>query len=418
MIPAPVASHWRKEFERWLEPFLTAFRHTAQQRWAPVYLKGLIEPGRRKSVEPMAERVAPGETQQLHHFVSASPWALAPLEAVLAAKADELVGGEGALLIVDDTALVKKGRHSAGVSHQYCGELGKKANCQSLVSLTLSRWEVPVCIGLRLFLPECWTDDKARRSASRIPESVRHEPKWRIALHEIDRVIATGVRFGAVTADAEYGSCGAFRSGLSQRERLWALGLLPNQRVYPATVRLRRPRNARGRPRKHPVPSVPSVSAEEMIESLGEKAFRTICWRQGTQGPLRAKFAAVRVRPADGSKIAQSRRLPGEEAWLVCEWRKSGEKRYYLSNFPPGTSRLKLARAIKGRWACEQAHQQMKQELGLDHFEGRSWLGLHHHALMVMIGMLFLQWLRLREKKRAPTAGRHPNPASPKLSRS
>ena len=406
---------WEGELERWLRPFLSEYGNKKRAYWAPVYLRGLLSDSRRKSVEPMAARVAPGETQQLHHFVSTSPWELEPLETMLAKKADELVGGEKALLIVDDTALVKKGRHSVGVSHQYCGELGKKANCQSLVSLTLMRWEVPVCIGLRLFVPESWSEDDVRRKACGIPETIRHEPKWRIALNEIDRTLSRGVRFGAIVADAEYGSCGDFRKGLSRRECRWALGFLPNQKVYPATVRLQSPDPRRkGRPGKHPIVSRESVSAQEMIESLGPRAFRTICWRQGTQGPLRAKFAAVRVRPADGPKISQGRRLPGEEVWLICEWRKSGEKRYYVSNFPAQTSRLKLAQVIKGRWACEQAHQQMKQELGLDHFEGRSWLGLHHHALMVMIGMLFLQWLRLKDKKRAKGTGRRPNQPSRK----
>src|SRR3954470_13803945 len=184
--------------ERWLGPFLARVRRKEQRRWAPFYLEGLILPGERKSVEPLAARVAPGDTQQLHHFVSTSPWATAPLEEELVRAADRLVGGPDAVLVVDDTALVKQGRHSVGVKRQYCGQLGKRANCQSLVSLTLARAEGPVGVGLRLFLPEEWCGDAGRRAAAGVPEAVGYRPKWRIALDEIDRVLAAGGRSGCV----------------------------------------------------------------------------------------------------------------------------------------------------------------------------------------------------------------------------
>src|SRR5829696_4610695 len=167
---APAREGWEDELGRWLEPFLARLRRQAQRRWAPVYLKGLILPGERRSVAPMAARVAPGDTQQLHHFVSTSPWATAPLEEELVKAADRLVGGRDAALVVDDTALVKQGRHSVGVKRQYCGQLGKKANCQSLVSLTLARAELPICVGLRLFLPEDWCGDAGRRAVAGVPE--------------------------------------------------------------------------------------------------------------------------------------------------------------------------------------------------------------------------------------------------------
>src|SRR4051794_1816547 len=158
---------WEGELGRWLEPFLARLRRKEQRRWAPFYVKGLLLPGERKSVEPMAARVAPGDLQQLHHFVSTSPWATAPPEEELVGAADRLVGGPDAVLVVDDTALVKQGRRSVGVKRQYCGQLGKKANCQSLVSLTLARAGVPVGVGLRLFLPEDWSADAARRACPR-----------------------------------------------------------------------------------------------------------------------------------------------------------------------------------------------------------------------------------------------------------
>jgi SRSO17 transposase len=405
---------WEDELERWLAPFLERLRRKAQRRWAPFYLKGLILPGERKSIEPMAARVAPADTQQLHHFVSTSPWATAPLEEELVRAADRLVGGPDAVLVADDTALVKQGRHSVGVKRQYCGQLGKTANCQALVSLTLARAEVPVCVGLRLFLPEDWCADAGRRAAAGVPEAVGYRPKWQIALDEIDRVLAAGARFGCVLADSEYGKAAEFRHGLSERSLSWAVGILPTQKVYPADVTLASPeRKATGRPRKHPVPSAVSVGAAELIEGR-PAAFRAIAWRTGTKGLLRAEFAALRVRVADGPVAARAQHLPGAEAWLVGEHRSSGERKYYLSNLPADAALETLAAAIKARWVCEQMHQQMKDELGLDHFEGRSWRGLHHHALLCQLAFAFLQHLRLGGKKRPdPTRARTATPPEP-----
>jgi SRSO17 transposase len=404
---------WQQQLELWLQPFLDHFRNKKQALWAPLYLRGLLCEGRRKSIEPIADRVAPGQVQQLHHFVSTSHWDPAPLERTLVKKAATLVGGEDALLIVDDTALVKKGRHSAGVGHQYCGELGKKANCQCLVSLTLARGEVPVPIALRLFLPEAWDGDTARRKAAKIPEDENHRPKWKIALEQIDRVMAQGARFGAVVADAGYGTCGPFREGLTTRGLSWAVGVLPNLQLYQAEVGVRPPLDThRGRPPKHLVPTGARMSARVIIEGLSARSWRTISWRRGLKGPLRARFAMIRVRLADGPKIAMSHHLPGQrQLWLICEERTAGERRYYLSNLPAQARPLVLARLIKGRWVCEQAHQQMKQELGLDHFEARNWLGLQHHALLVMMAYCFLQWMRLSAKKGALPTDRRLVPA-------
>ena len=395
------ADGWEVELGRWLEPVLARLRRQAQRHWAPFYLKGLILPGERKSIEPMAARVAPADTQQLHHFVSTSPWPTAPLEEELVKAADRLLGGPDAVLVVDDTALVKQGRHSVGVKRQYCGQLGKRANCQSLVSLTLARAELPVCVGLRLFLPEDWCGDAGRRAVAGVPEAVAYRPKWKIALDEVDRVLVAGARFGCVLADAEYGKAALFRAGLNERRLSFAVGILPMQKVYPADVTLTFPaRKTAGRPRKNPVPSAASVGAAELIEGQPE-AFRTVSWRTGTKGPLKAAFAARRVRVADGPTAAAGQHLPGDEAWLIGEHRATGERKYYLSNLPPDASLETLAALIKARWVCEQMHQQMKDELGLDHFEGRSWRGLHHHALLCQLAFAFLQHLRLGGKKRS-----------------
>ena len=291
-------------------------------------------------------------------------------EAVLAREADRLVGGPDAVLVVDDTALPKKGKHSVGVARQYCGASGKRANCQVLVSLTLARAEVPVAVGLRLFLPEGWTGDPGRCARAGVPEEHRRPlAKTEIALEEIDRVLTAGVRFGRVVADAGYGISAAFRQGLSARGLTWAVGVLKTQNVYSPRVGLGWPVARTGRPRKLPVPSEDPVPAEAMLEKA---AWRRVSWRRGTKGPLGAEFAALRVRPAEGAQLRDGRHLPGGEAWLVGERRPSGERKYYLSNLPADTPLETLAALIKARWVCEQAHQQLKEELGLDHFEGRS----------------------------------------------
>jgi SRSO17 transposase len=405
---------WWAELRRWLQPFVARLPRREQRRWAPVYLSGLLLPGERKSVAPMAHRVAPGDVQQLHHFVAAAPWATAPLEEVLAQEAERLVGGPAAVLVVDDTALVKKGVHSAGVAHQYCGQLGKQANCQALVSVTLAHKEVPICLALRLFLPEDWATDAARRARAGVPEELAFRPKWQIALDEIDRLRAAGVTFGCVLADADYGRVIEFRHGLSARGLRWAVGILSTHKAFPAEVALVPPMGRQRRPH----PTLPSRHAAALIAELGAAAFRRIAWRCGTKGVLSAAFAAVRVRVADGAWVRGTQHLPSaEEVWLVCEERASGERKYYLTNHPADTPLETLAAAIKARWVCEQAHQQMKEELGLDHFEGRSWRGLHHHAVLTMIALAFLQHLRLDAEKKPRPPNRRPGHRPSLLSR-
>ena len=395
---------WRDELGRWLAPFVGRFGHKARRRMCPLYVAGLIGPGDRKSVGPMAERVAPGDYDRLHHFVSDGVWDEAPLERELAIQADKLVGGADAFLVIDDTALPKKGTHSVGVAPQYASALGKTANCQTLVSLTLARGEVPVMVGLRLFLPESWTGDQARLERAGVPAQYRSpRTKSEIALAELDRLIAAGVRFGAVLADAGYGAGAQFRQALSARGLAWAVGVPRHQKVYPREVELVFPIAGRGRPRKRHVPNALSVTAEDR---LARAKWRTLSWRTGTKGPLKARFAAVRVRVADGPP----QRIGDKGIWLVGERRASGEQKYYLANLPPDANLKTLAASIKARWVCEQAHQQLKEELGLDHFEGRSWRGLHRHALMAMIAYAFLQHLRLA----AASGGKknRPRPAS------
>lgn len=386
----------------WLKPFVEKLGHKKRRQMCPVYVSGLIGPGDRKSIEPMAERLAPDHYDRLHHFISDGIWDASPLETELAVQADRIVGASDAFLVVDDTGLPKKGDHSVGVAPQYASMLGKRANCQTLVSLTLARDEVPVPVCLRLFLPESWTSNQDRMVKAGVPEEMRiSRTKPTIALDEIDRLIAAGVRFGTVLADAGYGLSAAFRQGLSARGLTWAVGIPKHQKVYPHDVALIFPVSGHGRPRKHSIPDTLSMAAETILEA---SSWKKVSWRRGTKGRLTARFAALRIRIADGSpqRILDKgqQHMPGEEAWLVGEWRSNGERKYYLSNLPAEATLKQLAAAIKARWVCEQAHQQMKEELGLDHFEGRSWQGLHRHALMTMIAYAFLQHQRLHQAKR------------------
>ncbi|WP_442879930.1 IS701 family transposase [Aurantimonas sp. E1-2-R+4] len=390
--------NWQAELERWLTPFSAALRHKTRARMCPAYIAGLIGPGDRKSIQPMAARDGGVSYDQLHHFIGSGVWDAAPLEAALLVEADKLVGGDSAWLILDDTALPKKGRHSVGVAPQYASALGKTANCQSLVSVTLASREVPVMVGLRLFLPETWTNDPERMVRARVPKDRQAAvTKPEIAIEEIDRVIASGVRFGCVLADSGYGSSGPFRQALSRRGLKWAVGLSRRQNVYPAEIALIFPVAKTGNRRKYHIPDQPPVSAETRL--AGEK-WRKVSWRQGTKGRLSCRFAARRVRLADGHRHrmhdGRVQAMPGDEVWLVGERRSTGEQKYYVSNLPGDATIRMLAAAIKARWICEQAHQQLKEELGLDHFEGRSWTGLHRHALMTMIAYAFLQSRRLK----------------------
>ena len=380
----------------------------------PLYIASLIGPVDRKSVQPMAACADEVSYNQLHHFVAAGVWYSAPLEVALLKEADRLVGDQHGFLVIDDTMLPKKGRHSVGVAPQYASALGKTANCQSLVSVTLASREVPVTVGLHLFLPETWTVDPELRTRAGVPKDRQvASTKPEVAIQEIDRVIAAGVRFGCVLADAGYGSSRLVRQALSARGLLWAVGLSRRQNVYPADVALIFPVAKAGRRCQYHIPDQPPIATE--VALAGEK-WRSITWRRGTRGRLTCLFATRRVRAADGHKHRMSDNrmqcMPGDqEVWLVGERRPSGEQKYSVSNLPPDTPLRKRATAIKARWVCEQAHQQLKEELGLDHFEGRSWTGLHRHALMTMIAFAFLQTRRLK------AAGRKKEPAGLRLSR-
>ncbi|WP_276309022.1 IS701 family transposase [Sphingobium sp. LF-16] len=230
---------WQVDLERWLAPYLEALGNKTRRRMCPAYIAGLIGPGDRKSIQPMAARSDASSYDRLHHFIGAGLWDGAPLEAALWGQADELVGGDRAWLIIDDTALPKKGKASVGVAPQYVTALSKNANCQTLVSVTLASSQFPLMLSLRLFLPESWTSDTARMDKSGAPAPLQEYcTKPEIAIEEVDRIIAAGVRFGCVLADAGYGLSAPFRQALSTRGLCWAVGIPRHQKVYPVDVQL------------------------------------------------------------------------------------------------------------------------------------------------------------------------------------
>ena len=310
-------SDWRAELGRWLKPFLDRLGHKARRQMCPLYVSGLIGPGDRKSVQPMAARVALGKYDQLHHFIASGVWDAWPVETELLVQADRLVGGSDAVLVIDDTAIAKKGTHSVGVAAQYASALGKTANCQTLVSLTLARGEVPVMLALRLFLPESWTSDRARLKRAGVPaEYLTARTKPELALVEIERAIAAGVRFGCVLADAGYGMSAPFRQALTARKLTWAVGIPRHLKVYPAEVKMIWPVAKRGRPRKRHVPDVVSIPAQDMLAHAR--------WRTIVGAPVRRESSRLALLLfACGSRM-DHRSGSGTRVSSICPARRLG----------------------------------------------------------------------------------------------
>jgi SRSO17 transposase len=393
--------------------FAPEFPQSKPARWAGVYLQGLLLDGERKSIEPLSHRVTlpPDLTtkdpeQALQQFVNQSPWDDQKVLARYRALMAEPFASPDGVFVIDDTSFPKRGRHSVGVQHQYCGALGKQANCQVAVTLHYSgpRGHFPSAV--RLHLPESWTADTKRMSAAGVPEEFRAaKTKGQIALGLIDQVRAEGINGGTVVADLGYGSS-VVRAGLAERGLRYVVGVPATSVVFPTEPSwVHPPRTGR----RGPAPgrwvldpkSSPPVSVEAVTESL---KLRRVAWRAGTKGRLSARFGWVRVWP--GHEWKQGACAHAEPLWLLVEARDDGQVQYALSNLPPKTSRLKAVRLWKQRWRVEQGHQQMKEELGLDHFEGRSWRGFHHHAAMVLLAYGFLLLEHERPRPESTDSGK------------
>jgi SRSO17 transposase len=357
------------------------------------YVRGLLLEGRRKSIQPMAARLADGDEQGLQQFITDSPWRDEPVRRRLARRMTAEIAPAG--WVVDDTGLPKDGRFSPGVAHQYCGALGKTANCQVLVSVNAATDGASCPLGWRLFLPESWDQDEQRRERARIPEEVRHVPKWQLALEILDELTGWGLERQVVQADGGYGDITAFRVGLEERELEYVVQVKGLTSAQPADALPVAPvYRGRGRPPTARYPEKPA-SLKKLVLAASSEKVRTVGWREGDRGPLASQFIAIRVRPANDAQREQDGVLP--ERWLLAEWPKDKTEpvKYWLSNLPADTPMVTLVTLAKLRWRVEHDYRELKQCLGLDHYEGRTYSGLHHHLTCVTVAHAFLTCCRL-----------------------
>ena len=390
----------QRRFAAYIEGLANAAGHADRHIPLKSYCTGLLLPGERKSVEPMAARLAPKNIrrshQSLHHFVADAPW---DDEEMLAAVRSQVLramrkNGPVVAWIIDDTGFPKQGRHSVGVARQYCGELGKSDNCQAAVSLSISTWNSSLPIAWRLYLPEVWCQDVERCRQAGVPEGVAFQTKPEIALEQIRQAIEQQVPLGVVLADAGYGKGTQFRSELTELGLQYVVGIESNSTVWepgrqPLPAPARKPGRGASPKRLQRSAGHQPVSVKQLAQQLPSSAWNEIGWRQGTDGTLRSRFAAVRVRPAhrDYKRIE-----PYPEEWLLIEWPKkeSEPTKYWLSTLPEKTSLKSLVKTAKHRWIIERDYEELKQELGLGHYEGRGWRGFHHHATLCIAAYGFL----------------------------
>ncbi|MBC7927916.1 MAG: IS701 family transposase [Bryobacteraceae bacterium] len=370
-------------------------RHTPLKN----YCKGLLLPGERKSIEPMAARLDPGNVepmrQSLHHLVAKAPWSDQTLLEEVRNRVLPSMRKQGPMVawIVDDTGFPKKGKHSVGVTRQYCGQVGKQENCRVAVSLSVATWDSSLPIAYRLYLPKEWSEDAERRTKAEVPKEIEFQTKPEIALDQIDAAVAAEVARGVVLADATYGNNTEFRDGLTQLNLQYVVGVQSSLSVWePGKQPLpSKPREKMGRPPRLLQRSADHqpVSGKQLAMSLPSGTFRVITWREGTERKLRSRFAAVRVRPAHRD---YNKTEPHAEEWLLVEWPKGEAEpaKYWMSTLPPETKLKDLVKMAKHRWIIERDYQELKQELGLGHFEGRNWRGFHHHATLCIAAYGFL----------------------------
>jgi SRSO17 transposase len=389
----------QKRLAAYLDSLAQAAGHADREEPLKAYCTGLLLPGERKSVEPMAARLAPDNVrrthQSLHHVVADAPWSDESVmrrvrEYALAAMLDK---EPVVAWVVDDTGFVKKGTHSVGVARQYCGQVGKQENCRVAVSLSVTTNTASLPVAWRLYLPESWAQDRERRETAGVPEEISFQTKPAIALQQVRRAVAEGIPTAPVLGDAGYGNDTRFREGVTGLNLFYVLGVSSSTTVWkPGEEPLpKKPWSGRGQPPKRlrrDADHLP-VSVLALAQGLPKKAWKNVTWREGTKHPLRSRFALLRVRPAHRD---EKRTAPRAEEWLLIEWPKGEAEptKYWLSTLPVETNIQDLVRLAKQRWIIERDYQELKQELGLGHFEGRGWRGFHHHATLCIAAYGFL----------------------------
>ena len=405
--------------EAYAAHFAEDFNRPRQRAWCGVYLAGLLQDGERKSIEPLSRRVilpkvlagTQDPDQGLQQFVSQSSWD----EQAVGQRYRVLMAGTFAdpagVFVLDDTTFPKAGIHSVAVQRQYCGALGKKANCQAAVSLHYVSQAGHVPLGLRLFLPESWLEAPDRLDKAGVPESERRAlSKGEIALELLDAIRAENVLPGqVVVGDSGYGVSGPLRAGLTERGLHYVLGVTAEMVVFTEEPRWVEPGpSGGGRPRRRHRLDKDGPQPLSLRAVAAQTPLRKVTWREGTKGPMAGRFTWLRVWPAHGWATGDC--AHEEPFWLLIEEQADGTIKYAFSNLPAGTSRLRAVRLWHERWKIEQGYQQMKEELGLDHFEGRSWRGFHHHATLVMLAFGFLALEQRRAKIKPPPKKSPPLP--------
>src|ERR671933_443636 len=399
VIGAPEPSSAEARLAAYLDGVVSVLGHASREASARAYCTGLLLPGERKSIEPMAARIAPAAVQakhqSMHHVVAKAAWDDAAVLAAVRRSVLPAIERHGPIAdwIVDDTAFPKKGRHSVGVARQYCGQLGKQDHCQVAVSLSVANEHASLPVADRLSLPPAWCEDAARRAKAGIPDGIGFATKMAIAVEQLRQALTDGVPAGVVLADPAYGNETAFRAAVAALGLHTVLGVQSTTTVWPpGTAPLPpKPRPRRGRPqtRLQRPPGQDPVSAKALALSLPKHAWRAVSWREGSQGALSSRFAVRRVRPAHrGSARAE----PWAEEWLLIEWPHGAAEltKYWLSNLPQRTALKRLVHTTKARWVIERDYQDLKQEIGLGHYEGRGWRGFHHHASLSIAAYGFL----------------------------
>ena len=389
--------------------FRDDFNRPCQAQYSGVYLQGLILDGDRKSIEPMSRKVTPPAglavadlDQALRQFIGQSTWDEQAVWKRYRSVMAETFASPAGIFVIDDTSFPKQGKHSVGVQRQYCGAQGKKANCQVAPSVHYVAPNGHCPLAMRLYLPEAWLEDPKRLDKAGVPEGERRAlTKGQIALELLDLVRAEGLPGRLVVADAGYGASGPFREALASRGLQYIVGVTDEMVVFTeepaweAPGPAARPSKSAGRPRKRPRLKEGTPRPVSLKDPAAKTPVRKVTWREGTKGKLSGRFAWLRVWPGGGWATGDC--AGAGPVWVLIEEPADGTIKYALSNLPEATRRIEAVRLWKSRWPVEQGYQQMKEELGLDHHEGRSWRGFHHHACLVMLAFGFLALERERE---------------------
>jgi len=376
---------------RFLDGFATCFSRRAHGGHAKRYVKGLLSDAKSKNMEGLLSRLAePGDYQSLQHFITHSTWDASRVSQRLVETLPEREG----YLLIDDTSIPKQGSESVGVARQYCGALGKVANCQVIVTSALRTKHTTWPLQMELYLPETWCGDADRRERTNVPEHLEHRTKLAMAVAQIDLAITAGIQIRCVLADAGYGESTEFRDAIAERGLHYAVGVGKNVSVFTAPPKLRatsrpsRPELATRSPRP--------ITLEKLVDAAAPAQWTKLAWRKGTKGKLVAEFLIQRVLPAH--RWDRGRENAG--VWLICERTlgRDAVRKFYFSNLPAKLSHSELVRITHERWAIEMQYRDLKQEVALDHFEGRSYQGLHRHLVLTALAYSFLQLERRRSR--------------------